>query len=225
MFWSMLVRKLRRGISRKATPALLHAARNGKPETIAALLAAGANVSATEEKNGYGPLHIALQEKNSNFDAITPLVEGGADANARSSFGYTPLHSAAGNNDPDTVKAVEALLKAGANANARTESGGTPLHQMPNADIVSSLVRAGANINAINSRGKTPLLSYVRTFFSTDDTAKIEGLQSPIIFWSGSQTQRTRMATLYYTGLLILCLAVVHKPKGRNFFLRYCPTY
>ena len=70
------------------------------------------------------PLHLAAK---SCFDAtaISALLDGGADLEAKDWRGQTALHYAAQNS---RAAAVSALVDAGANVNAEDREGGTPLH-------------------------------------------------------------------------------------------------
>jgi excisionase family DNA binding protein len=93
-----------------------------------------------------------------DFAALKSLIDSGADVNARSSDGWTPLMLA-------TIKGhtemVEALLKNGADSNARNRKGWTALMfavSMSDADTIRILLRAGANINARDKEGKTALM-------------------------------------------------------------------
>ena len=91
--------------------------------------------------------------------AVAPILEAGADVNARDTADNTPLHHAAVG---DSVL-VDVLLAAGADVRARNRSGDTPLHMRAmsvrgNAGpIAASLVRAGADMNARNDEGLTPM--------------------------------------------------------------------
>jgi cytohesin len=51
------------------------------------------------------------------------LLEAGADPNAAQDGGFTPLHSAANNDDRESA---EALLAAGADPGLKTDEGKTP---------------------------------------------------------------------------------------------------
>ena len=100
---------------------------------------------------------------NPNSLIIEALLDAGADPNAGTERGDTPLQTAVHSANSRTNPAiVTALLKAGADPNARTERGQTPLHEaawMNNMDpeIFEALLDAGADPNARNERGQTPL--------------------------------------------------------------------
>ena len=111
---------------------------------------------------------------------VMRCLENGADVNARTKSGETPLHAAS---HYGTAETVNALLNAGADVNARTKSGETPLHNafavriVPIeswvnymsvdldaaetveivAEIVNALLNAGADVNARDNRDNTPL--------------------------------------------------------------------
>ena len=117
------------------------------PETVEALLAAGADLHARSVA-GDTPLHSGL-----NKDVVEVLLDAGADLNARNNDGDTPLHLGI---NPGKVRVLAA---AGADPNARNNDGRTPLHRGGDADDIAALVAAGANPNGRDSRGRTPLHS------------------------------------------------------------------
>ena len=114
---------------REYTP-LHHAAEHGAPAVVRALLETGAdaNARATGFQTDYGwswtPLHLAA-EHNPEPDVVAALLEAGADLDAPTREGRTPLHQAAANPNP-AVTAV--LLQAGADANTISWAGETPRH-------------------------------------------------------------------------------------------------
>lgn len=110
-------------------------------------LAAGANLSA----------ELAQAVVASDPVRVKFLAAHGAELNARSSMGSTPLTSAAGARDSATVKL---LLQLGADASARNEDGLTPLMEAAYRDHVPSveaLLQHGASLTVKDPRGLTPL--------------------------------------------------------------------
>ena len=96
--------------------------------------------------------------KAANVADVDRCLEAGADLNARTGNGSTPLHYAAANNDNPAV--VAALVEVGASPNVRNEGGLTPLHSAAfneNPAIIVALVDLGADANARAGMGLTPL--------------------------------------------------------------------
>jgi ankyrin repeat protein len=80
----------------------------------------------------------------------------GANVNAKSHYGFTPIYHAVGKNG--NLKIVNLLLMSGARVNIKNRDGITPLHYAAwgSADKIDSLLEAGAKPNAISKSGRTP---------------------------------------------------------------------
>jgi ankyrin repeat protein len=114
---------------------LLYAARDGRTAAAQLLVAAGADIEASDA-NGIGPLLMALL--NNNLDVARVLLEQGADVNASDFWGRSPLWAAVdyrnldmNSKDQDSptdngvdrgpiLAFVRVLLDAGADVNVRT---------------------------------------------------------------------------------------------------------
>jgi hypothetical protein len=95
--------------------------------------------------------------RRNNSEAITALINAGANVNERYNNGNRPLHYAA---LCRRSEAITALINAGANVNAHDNMGNTPIHWVAFRGLfeaITPLVNAGAKINLINNGGKTPL--------------------------------------------------------------------
>ncbi|MCK4341376.1 MAG: ankyrin repeat domain-containing protein [Phycisphaerae bacterium] len=110
-------------LSRAADGTDLHnAVARGDLQRVAALLAAGADVNAVDQR-GFTPLHVAATSHNEKL--IQLLLDAGADVNACDASGETPLHVAARH---FRLEGIELLLASGADVHALNTRGDTPLH-------------------------------------------------------------------------------------------------
>jgi ankyrin repeat protein len=136
------------------------------------LLKYKADTHARIEGYSYGgqtPLHLASEGSFSRGPDIAVslsnigrvLLEHGADVNAQSNDGYTPLHSAARAAEYDRVDVMRVLLKHGADVNARDINSSTPLHraarQLGTVEAIRVLLEHGAIVAAEDGRGNTAL--------------------------------------------------------------------
>lgn len=93
-----------------------------------------------------------------NLDDVRWALKDHPDlVNSRNSEGDTPLHWAAGGDQPEIA---ELLLTNKADVNARNNNGYTPLHSAAEngaTDVAELLLTNGADINARDKEGETPL--------------------------------------------------------------------
>ena len=107
-------------------PDLHWAALEGDVAEVKRLIAAGADVNATETVyGGERALHWAVQ---GGSGVVRALIAAGADLEARDEQGATALFEALFVSDDDNYAALLALLVAGANVTARLSDGITALH-------------------------------------------------------------------------------------------------
>ena len=114
----------------------------GDVEELSRLLAAGADINATDDQ-GVNALQWAARAGQA--EAARVLIAAGADPNVAHDGGATPLHFAAHNGGADVT---HILLKAGAVVDAKGGGMRRPLyyanHECP--EVAGALVEAGANV-------------------------------------------------------------------------------
>jgi Ankyrin repeats (3 copies) len=102
-------------------PPLVRAIWAGDRDSLARLIARGADVNV-RDKSGNDPALLLAVEHGLPF--VQLLVQAGADVKQTNSAGLTALHQAAYVGDPAIA---DYLLKKGADINAKTAEGDTPL--------------------------------------------------------------------------------------------------
>lgn len=158
----------------------------GNYAVVKRLLDAGASPNVVARQGQLSPLLRAVHDDNAEL--VDLLLAAGADANATTDYGATPLYACrspvvvarlvAAGADPrrpgaepcligaavkHNAAVAEALITAGADPSAQSpRSGKTPLHhaaQNRSLEVVEVLLAAGANVLARNLEGRTPLHS------------------------------------------------------------------
>ena len=154
----------------KGGMALSWAALMGKYEVLDILISHDADVNYRDPLNGLSPLHKAVSyiggSRSAGSNTLPPmdsafgqnkkkfaeiLISRGADVNAKSKGGITPLHEAG------SKEIVELLLAHGARIESRTDDGNTPLFGKEIQEVAEALIAHGADANSKNEAGNTPL--------------------------------------------------------------------
>ena len=129
------------------------------PETVALLLAHGADVNAVGLLEGpqWTPLHWASgNDHPASYDIVQILLDHGADIKAKDKTGSMPLHVASISADQNVISL---LLDNGASIHDRDRQQWTPLHYSSWSDKpgnVRLLLDRGADISARDQEGQTP---------------------------------------------------------------------
>jgi len=140
---------------RIANTPLGHAAREGRLEMVAFLVAHGADI---QHRNIQGSSALYLAIERHHRGVATFLIEHGADANAPGRSGDTPLAVAAFGGDEPTVAV---LLEHGADARIADRTGKPPVVYAAargRPGIVRRLLASGIDINARYENDLTVLM-------------------------------------------------------------------
>ena len=130
------------------TPLMMAIDNSNSSKVVTALIKAGADVNAKEDKYGLTPLIMVMTKEDINLEAVITLIKAGADVNVKNENGFTLLMSAACSPNPEVITA---FIKAGAEVNAKDENGFTPLMMAAgynsNPNVIATLVKAGADVH------------------------------------------------------------------------------
>jgi ankyrin repeat protein len=127
-----------------------------EPKTIRFLLSLGFAVDAPPGETSYLASVAVYPE------LVKPLLDVGANPNARGRRGWTALHGAANGFERTYSQAsVDMLIAAGADLNAADDDGRTPAHEAVDyrrAGMLDALARAGADLTRADKEGVSPQL-------------------------------------------------------------------
>lgn len=173
---SMLVETGKADINKRATsngktPLLISLDSYLKEMTLK-LIEYGADCSIVD-KDGNGPLHIALQSYRSRPEVIEALLSAGADLNLRNKSGQTPL-DVMFSRSSSVFDPMNLMIQAGADINTRDSKNGATLlfRTIPGRDFrsekdyrdaITSLLERGALLESRDYEGRTLLHEVIKT--------------------------------------------------------------
>jgi len=140
-----------------------HAANQGDLEEVIRLIQEDPGVVDITDDDGIGGAALHYASKNGHVEVACYLLDQGADINARSCFGSTPLFVVCGS---EYLRMVELLMSRGADpTTATSKSRWTPLMAATYHEHVAAVrhllgiraMRATSSIDAQNTHGKTTL--------------------------------------------------------------------
>lgn len=170
------------GVTYSEASFIEHACRG---DEVAVLLFLQSGMSAkVQGADGTTALHCLLRSRKNNLAAL--LVSKGADVNAKTNVGQTPLMEAAKSGSSEEM---QALISAGASVNASDNFGNTPLLLAAGAvcsatsckeEAIDLLLSHGADPKVVNLNGETVLSKLIQTG-NAKDFSRISALASKFI--------------------------------------------
>lgn len=141
-------------------------AESGNTKAVIAYLNKGGNPNAVDKTKR---TLLSAVATSGHYQLVKLLLAKGAHPQAKSSSGWTALHSimlSCSSDDSaaavkELLQTITLLLQKGADPNARKRDMETPLHLaafVKRVDVLSVLVAHGAKVNVADCGGRTPLM-------------------------------------------------------------------
>ena len=134
------------------------AAYEGDLEKVKEIIDRDPNQINVQDATDFTPLHLASGK--GHIEIVEFLLNHGADINAESLLGDTPLIIAAWYAKDGKYETIKTLLEHGAKVNNKNKRGRTALHQAAmhsSKEVINLLISYGADFNAKDERQSTPL--------------------------------------------------------------------
>ena len=131
--------------------ALHHAAMDGYPDVVRALLEGGANVNAWKGQRDWAAIHAAAQQ--GHYDVVKLLIDRGADIDAECNTSGSPLDTAMQLGTEAHQRIAQLLAEKGAVSRSRIHTA----CYLGDVDSVKVLIKAGIDVNIRDSQGLTAL--------------------------------------------------------------------
>jgi ankyrin repeat protein len=140
--------------------ALLGAIKRKEPfNIIEGIVNTNPTLAVTYDDYDFTPLHEAAR-RYQDVRVLQLLINNGADVNARTVDGRSPLFVAVETFTTPCLECVQCLIDSGADVNNTDDILWTPLFlalDSDNFELTQLLLNAGANVNAKDDEGWTPL--------------------------------------------------------------------
>lgn len=137
----------------ESDPEIIQCAEVGDIDRISEILALDKESHKQTDEMGFTALHCATNLGEPEL--VKLLLEAGADPNAESKFGITPLHLV------QVPADIEALVNAGAFIKHKSKDGSTPLLTLASEPdsfwCMKKLLQLGADPNSADNFGVTPI--------------------------------------------------------------------
>jgi uncharacterized protein len=177
-------------------------------------------LAATSTARAANTTLLEAAESGDRATALRLLAQG-ANPNAPSADGATPIMYAAANGDLDLVRA---LIKAGANVKSKNQFGTSALTEaaiIGSAPIIDALLKAGADPNTKNPEGETPLMGVARSGkleaakllldAGADVNAKEDWGGQSALMWAAAQSQAEMVKLLASRGADVNARGIIHQ--------------
>ncbi|GFR30199.1 ankyrin-1 [Trichonephila clavata] len=136
-------------------------------DVVSELIKNEVNTKLVTLREGYAPLHIAVNNMNSKLSIVKAILETNVQVDPLDKKKNTPLHLAVGNHNTN-FDIIKQLLNSGADINAKNYYFNTPLHisVKTKPSVMKELLKWSPEIDTRNFDGDTPLTVASR-YYST----------------------------------------------------------
>ncbi len=142
----------------------------GDLNKVRSLLAADSTLLESKDVNGKTPLNFACFMRRDGFSRESGiakfLIDMGANVNAKSNDGFTPLYGSCTGPGPD-FDLIKNLVAKGADVNTKENFGGTPLREVVvsgDLEVAGFLIEHGADVNDDGGSWDSNLLNLAISF-------------------------------------------------------------
>jgi ankyrin repeat protein len=135
------------------------------------------NVNDVDHVSGWTALHFFVDASDGPVDCVKFCIEMGANVNARTNHGWTPLHFASYQGHPDVIRV---LLDAGAIVDATDNIGCTPLFcafRYKNGAAAQLLIDRVAKVSNVKLDDSVPTIpDWVNAFMESRSNCRIAAI-------------------------------------------------